>query len=165
MVFDLRMAFEGGVGGVEIQVGGDRTLEDEEEEEEEEADSSFVSVLIEEEEASFWVWEDRLEVGVQMGEAMIDGRGENPHIFSLLGEGATVVEFSGRDKVDKPVRGVRGLAGINGSLSKFSGHRRKICEDAEIQNDFPDMSGEDRGSSKGSEVVMTRRRKRNTRAS
>lgn len=154
MVFDLRTVLDGGVGGVAIQVGGvdgDSTFEDEVEEPE----SSFVLVLIEDEEASFWVWEERLEVGVQMGEAMIDGRGEKPHIFSFLGERATVVEPNGRDEVDKPVVSVRTLGGIKGGFSKVSGARRKIREDVEAQSDVPDMSGEDRGVSMRNEVGMT----------
>jgi hypothetical protein len=80
VVLDLRIYFDGGVGGVAIHVGGGEVGNSTRRDEEDSADAE------DEETASSWVLEDWLEVGVQIGEAMIDGRGWNAHILSLLGE-------------------------------------------------------------------------------
>lgn len=84
-ILPLRIFLYGGVGGVAIQVGvrgrdvmgpGFVVVPG--------AIVSFVGVTKEID--SLWIREDKLAVGVQIGEAAIEGKGKNAHIPTFFGD-------------------------------------------------------------------------------
>lgn len=95
VVFDRRRDFEGGVGGVAIQVGvegGNKTR----------GHWSLAGVvsLVVVPKKSLGCCEDELDVGVQMGDAVMTGRGKKPHILSFVGDRGIFVGFCVRDIKD-----------------------------------------------------------------
>jgi len=94
------MFLYGGVGGVAIHVGvgGREAIDMDAQSEEGVVVVSGVivsSVGVTEENAhSLWICEDKLVVGVQIGEAAIEGKGKNAHIPTLFGDWGWFSRFS-----------------------------------------------------------------------